>query len=135
MKKSILITSFGIFFTLVSLIYYVLSISVYEGGFDAYEDMITYIMTGIILLIYGIISILYTKKNKNTYEISLVSFGLIGIINTCCPLKPLFKIFYKLAENAEGYTFLMALDYIVWSLMGIFILIWVIISYKDHKNI
>lgn len=134
MKKSILITVFGGFITIISIVYYILSISSYEGGFEADEDMLTYIMTGIIILILGIISLLNNKK-KNLYEIGLLSFALIGIINFCCPLKPLFKIIYKLVEKEEGYTFLMAFDYIVWSILGLFILIYVIISYKEYKTI
>lgn len=133
MKKSIWLTAFGSFITILYLVLFIKSYEYYsdEYGTDISfdEDMLTLLIVGVIVLAIGIISIVYFKKEKSMYEVNLYGYGTIGLIMT---FKPLGEMFRAIAKDKALTTIV---DYLLWSFVGMFIIARVVIYYLDnHKK-
>ena len=132
MKKGILMTLFGAFVFIYYLVLTIQSYSYYgdEWGKDlsVNQDLLVKTFVGLILLICGIVAIIKTKKNQDTFTTYNTSICLVGIIMCIYPLGLMFKMINK---HKSGNIIV---DYLIWSIFGAFILAYGIICYIDHKK-
>lgn len=132
MKKSIFLTVFGSFITILYVVLFILSFEYYsdEYGTDISfnEDYMTLLIVGLILLGMGIISIVLSYKNKSQYELFLYGLGVIGLIMCFCPLGEMFR---AIAKDKSTSTIM---EYFLWAVFGGFIIAYDVIYYIDNKN-
>ena len=129
MKKAILTTLFGAFFTILYLVLAIQSFSVYDDGYgtdvSVNADYITLLVAGIIVLVTGIKHLVRAKKNQELGLLYPYGYQILGFLMTFYPLGLGFKMIWKNKPCA---------NYFVWAIFGAFILAYGVISYLDNKK-
>ncbi len=130
MKKHIIITTLGSFLTIFFLILYLTTVDYNKewGEFSANETYVINLVIGITILITGIYSIYKTKNNQSTYNTYLFGFGVVSLILAFIPLGNMFE---QIANKESIY---LILENLIMSIVGFFVLIYIVISYLDNKK-
>lgn len=142
MKKGILMTLFGTFVFVYYLVLSLQSYSKYDDGWGTDismdMDLVVKTLVGLTLLICGIVVLVKTKNNQDTFKTYNTSIIVVGTIMSIYPLGLMFKMINKLAKATDaakiaGYK-ADIVSYLIWAIFGAFILAYGIISYIEHKK-
>lgn len=132
MKKYIWLTSLGSFIFIISCILYINSANIIFDGwgndFNSNSNYLSFIITGLILIFSGIIGLI-NKNKQNMNKNSVISIGLIGVINSFIPLSKLIDLIFDNNQVFNNENLL----YFIWTVFGIFVLTYSIIMYFDNK--
>lgn len=137
MKRSILVTLFGLFVFVLYLVLAIKSYSKWDDGFgtDYSMDMDLFILCicGLIILILGLYDLYLNVKVKNGIELNvkkayIYSGLLIGFVTTLYPLGLMFKSIAKKKSNDT------ILNYFECAIFGGFVLAFAIIYFIDLRK-
>ena len=132
MKKGILMTLFGAFVFIYHLVLTCQSFYYENDGYgrsiELNQDLVIKTCAGLILLICGIVVLVKLKKYQDTFTTYNTSIILVGIVMSIYPLGLMFKMINK---HKSGNVIV---DYLIWAIIGGFILAYGIISYIEHKK-
>ena len=132
MKKGILMTLFGTFVFVYYLVLTLQSYSKYDDGWGTDismdMDLVVKTLVGLTLLICGIVVLVKTKNNQDTFKTYNTSIIIVGTLMSIYPLGLMFKMINKHKSGS------VIVDYLIWAIFGAFILAYGIISYIEHKK-